>query len=265
MRRVGRRRLAEQAGIRHAGAGGEVLQPEHARPLAAADADHVLETGGRRADVRDHVRVVQAAELPRDHRHLGPGVPQDVQHLVVPVDRHGGHEHRADPGQRDVDHDELVPVRQLNLDPVARIDAEPAQRGRQPVRLFPQLPPGQRAVSVGEQDLVLPGQPVDRGAERLVTPVARRAEPGQGLRVVHVLGPGNRERGHLRPHQVGKNFASSYTSLVTKYLVMNYPALERLGVGAVVGQGGRDDPEHLGAAGPGGHLEGVLDVGREGE
>jgi len=193
---VGRRRLAEQAGVRHPGAGDEVLEAEHTGPLAAPDADHVLESGRRRADLLNHVRVVEAAELPRDHGHLRPGVLQDVAHLVVPVDRHGRHEHRADPGQRDVDHDELVPVRQLDLDPVARPDAEPAQCRRQPVRLFPQLGAGQRPVSVGEHDAVLSGEPVDRGAERLVTPVSRRAETSHGLRVVHILGPGSQVRGH---------------------------------------------------------------------
>ena len=40
---------------------------------------------------------------------------EHVAHLVVPVDRHGRDQDRADPGERDIDDDELVPVRQLHL------------------------------------------------------------------------------------------------------------------------------------------------------
>jgi len=68
------------------------------RALGQLAGQEQIAAGRRRGLARSLDRgrvVVEATELPRYYRHLGTGMVQDVLDLVVAVDRHRGHEHRA--------------------------------------------------------------------------------------------------------------------------------------------------------------------------
>ena len=72
----------------------------------------------------DHRRVVEAAELLRDHQDLRLGEPDHEADLAVAVDRDQRVADGADPGGGVVQDEELDPVRQLERHDVAGPDAQ---------------------------------------------------------------------------------------------------------------------------------------------
>ena len=127
----------------------------------AVDHEHVLQGRPGRPEPVHHGRVVELAELPRDHQDLGFGEPDHETDLAVPVDRDQRVADRADPGGREMQDQELDPVRQLERHDVAGLDAEFEQTQRAAVGFGLQLPVGDLPAGVDRRGLV-------RGAGRRV-------------------------------------------------------------------------------------------------
>ncbi len=191
MRDVGAGHRAELGLRGHGVTGTESLEAVLRAVLRGTHRDDALEAGRAVFDAADHREVVEVAELGRDDRDLRTGVVDDELDLVVAVDRHRGDQDGAQPGERDVDHDELVPVGQLHLHAVAGDHAELLEREREAVGLRAQFAAGQGAVVVGEGQLacVLVGPVVDVVGEAVAVPVALLTE-GRDLRVRVALGGG---------------------------------------------------------------------------
>ena len=107
------------------------------------DLQHRLDRRRQRHRLGHLLREVGLRERPQRHHHLGPGVAQDLGHML---DREQRVDRRDDPGRRpgEQHHRRLDRVRQHVGDGVGRPDPEPAEQVRRPRDLGLRLRPGQR-------------------------------------------------------------------------------------------------------------------------
>ncbi len=120
----------------------------------AVDNEHVLQRRPGRPEPVRHRRVVELAELPRNHQHLGLGEPDHEADLAVPVDRDQRVTDSTDPGGREMQDQELDPVRQLERHHVAGLDAEFQQTQCATVGFGLQLTVGDLPAGVDRRRLV---------------------------------------------------------------------------------------------------------------
>jgi hypothetical protein len=127
----GARRGGAGRGAGACSAGAEVLleAARAGRGEAGAGREDVPQRGHLRLDVKQHARVVEAAEARRNDAEPGLGPFQDELDLTVPQDRQDGVGDRADAGAGQVHDGELPPVGQLVGDDLAGLDAEREQPG----------------------------------------------------------------------------------------------------------------------------------------
>jgi hypothetical protein len=113
-------------------AGSEVLleAARAGRGDAGACGEDVPQRGYLPLDVKQHARVIEAAEVCRDDAEPGLGPFQDELDLTVPQDGQDGVGDSADAGAGLVQEGELPPVGQLVGDDLAGLDAERNQPGR---------------------------------------------------------------------------------------------------------------------------------------
>ncbi len=151
-------------------------------PALTADDQHMFQRRQVRADGVRHRFVPEAAIFPRDHQHFRFRLVQHESHLPLPEDRHHRVGDGAQPQRRQVQRDELPPVRQLHRHHVAAPDTKPRQAGGDPIDLLRQRRIGQRcgcachAVVVHDRDAVgrCPDPAIEVVQQRAVRPQAGR-------------------------------------------------------------------------------------------
>ena len=150
----------------------------------SVDDEHVLQVRPRRPKPIHHRRVVKPTELPGDDQDLGFGEADHEPDLAVPVDRDQRVADRTDAGGREVDHQELDPVGELEGDHVARADAELQEAERGSVDLGHQLGVGDLPAGVDRGGLVrgAVGGLVEEVGDDAVGPVAGGGVLADGLR-----------------------------------------------------------------------------------
>ena len=134
--------------------GGHELGPGHLLAGVAVQDQHVLQSGPAAAQLADHGQVVEAAEFTGHHDELRGRQPHHEGDLPLTVDRDERVADRADAGDRVVQDDPLDPVRQLEGDHVAGLDAQLEQAQCAAVHLLAQLTVADPAAGVGEGHLV---------------------------------------------------------------------------------------------------------------
>lgn len=154
----------------------EFLERRPPRPGRPADDQQVFQVRQVRADPLDHPDVIEPAELLRDDEHARSRQPQPGADFAVPEDRDQRIADRADAGAREVRHQPLDAVGQLEGHHVAGIDAQLQQPGRAALHQVGQLAVGDGAVLVHRRDLVrhASGRRVEVVRDDLAGPVALR-------------------------------------------------------------------------------------------
>jgi hypothetical protein len=97
--------------------------------------------------------------------------------LGVPVRAQRGHRDRADPHQREIGDDERDRVRQLEDDPIQRLEARVEEAAGQPVDRLAQFPVAQAIGAADERDVLraLADRPAEPFRDRLALPQSGRA------------------------------------------------------------------------------------------
>jgi hypothetical protein len=138
--------------------------------------------------------MIVLAEHLRCEDDLRSAVLQDVAHLGLAVVRWDGVEHQAAPPRRERDDGSLDPVRELERDDVAGLQATRQEEGGEPRRRVPRFGACQSSMTLHEEEPVGPvvaGAASDVG-ERLVAPVSGSAVGGRG-----VIRPARREAARI--------------------------------------------------------------------
>ena len=165
---------------------GQVSEGDLLLARGAPDDDDVFQRGAGVPQLAEHLQVVEVPEHACGERNLGFGTLKDVADLVVAIDGHDRHQHRAGSDRGEVDDDEFVPVRKLGEDAVSVLHSHPAEFGRESVGLASRLAVGKATYVIG-RELALGrviGPTVEVVEEDLVSPPSFLSEPRRLVRGV---------------------------------------------------------------------------------